>query len=315
MIVGVLGSNGFLGTNLINFLKSNNIECVEGGRSLHGDLHVNAADYENVKRWISNNNITHVVNLAAKCGGIGLNKKHPYRLWSETTRITANTIDACLAENVERLVMIGTVCSYAAQCPTPFLEDYLMNFGMPEPTNRAYGIAKLNGLIGAQAANQEFGMNVVNLVPVNMYGPYDNFDLETSHVIPAIINKISSAMSSNEDTIELWGDGSPSREFLYVEDCARAIFKSLYMKDVSVNPINIGTGSEITVKDLFKTIKECMNYDGGVIWKNDGLNGQDRRCLDISRALDELDWEPTVSLKEGIMKTIQWYRSRRDDGY
>lgn len=306
MIVGILGSSGFLGTNVVEYLKKIKVDFVEGSRSFNDNLYVDATNYESVKRWISNNEITHVVNLAARCGGIGLNKKHPYKLWSATTRITANTIDACLAENVKRLVMIGTVCSYAASCPTPFNEDNLMNFGMPEPTNRAYGVSKLNGLIGAQAAYEEFGMEVFNLVPVNMYGPHDNFDLETSHVIPAIISKISSAMSCGEKNVSLWGNGEPSREFLFAEDCARAILNALTVDKVFIDPINIGTGVEIKISDLFEMIKEIMGYDGGVVWNDNGLNGQMNRCLDIKRSFDILGWKPEVDLNDGIRKTLEW---------
>jgi len=309
MNIGVLGANGFLGFNLLNVLLDNyGITAIPGSRRLNGSFKVDATNYESLKKWISFNNITHVVNLAAMCGGIGLNKVNPYQLWSATTRITANTLDACLAENVEKVIMVGTVCSYAAECPVPFKEEYLMKYGMPEETNRAYGVSKLNGLIGAQAANNEFGMEVVNLVPVNMYGPYDHFDLENSHVIPAIINKVHTAINNGEKTVEVWGDGSPSREFLYVEDCAKAIYKALVRNNIGIEPINIGTGKEIVIRDLVYTIGDLLGFDGEFVWDNSKPNGQTRRCLDISRAEKVLEWKPITKLKDGLMETIAWHK-------
>jgi len=308
MKVGVLGASGFLGINVMHFLEDKGVIAVPGSRRLEGNFQVDATVYESLKSWISNNGITHVINLAAMCGGIGLNKIKPYQLWSATTRITANVLDACLAENVKKVVMIGTVCSYAAHCPVPFSEDDLMNHGMPEPTNRAYGISKLNGLIGAQAAYSEFSMKIANLVPVNMYGPHDHFDLENSHVIPAMINKIESAVSGGEDLVDVWGDGSPSREFLYVEDCAEAIYKAVIMDETGIEPINIGTGQEITIKELVETLGDLLGFNGEFVWDSSKPNGQMRRCLDISRARQILDWGPSTNLKDGLSKTVSWYK-------
>lgn len=310
MIVGVLGASGFLGINLMQCLEDNGIAAIPGSRRLSGTFKVDAASYENLKLWISGNQITHVVNLAAMCGGIGLNKTHPYRLWSETTRITANVIDACLAEDVKKLVMIGTVCSYAAECPVPFQEQDLMNYGMPEPTNRAYGVAKLNGLIGAQAAITEFGINISNLIPVNMYGPHDHFDLDNSHVIPAMIRKIDDAINSGDDLVEVWGSGIPTREFLYVKDCAIAIFKALNI-DTGSELINIGTGQEIQINSLVELIGDIMGYKGGFKWDNNKPNGQMRRQLNVERANNLLNFRAKTDLKDGIAETVSWYRQQR----
>lgn len=312
MIVGILGSSGFLGLNVGFVLKSNDIKVVAGGRRYDNNSKVDATSVDDIEKWIEVNGITHVVNLAAMCGGIGLNRVHPYKLWSATTRITASVLDACVSKSVEKLVMVGTVCSYAAECPTPFKESYLMNYGMPEETNMAYGISKFNGLIGSQAANKEFGLDVVNLIPVNMYGPYDHFDLDNSHVIPAMINKIDSAISNGSKSVEVWGDGSPSREFLYAEDCSKAILKSLLMDNIGPEFINVGTGEEITIKRLVETLCEVMGFDGDINWNGEKPNGQMRRCLDITRAKSKLGWSPETTLIDGLKKTVKWYREFGD---
>ena len=312
MIVGVLGSSGFLGTNLMKVLENEGVTAIYGSRNdPHWRSRVHADDAKSVENWIDNNEITHVVNLAAICGGIGLNKKHPYMLWSATTRITANVLDACIHSKVKKVVMIGTVCSYAADCPIPFKESDLMDHGMPEVTNMAYGMSKLNGLIGGQVATKECGLNVVNLIPVNMYGPHDHFDLENSHVIPAMINKIIAAMEAGEKDIEVWGDGSPTREFLYAEDCADAICRALQDDVSTTEMINVGTGVEITIKELVETICDILEFDGNIIWNKDKPNGQMRRCLDTSKSKKLLNWSHKTNFKEGLRNTITWYKSQK----
>lgn len=186
-----------------------------------------------------------------------------------------------------------------------------MNHGLPEETNRAYGVAKLNGLIGGQAAHKELGMDVVNLIPVNMYGPYDHFDLENSHVIPALINKIEKAVKENDSVVKVWGSGRASREFLYAGDCAQAIVKSLFLQEPTNELINIGSGSEITIKDLVKMISDEFDYCGRFAWDEDKPDGQMRRCLDTKKAKEILGWEAKVTLKEGLRKTIKWYKENK----
>lgn len=310
MIVGVLGASGFLGINLMSYLEDCGIIAVPGSRSLSDSFSVDATKYQSVRDWIVNNKITHVVNLAAVCGGIGLNKVHPYELWSATTRISANVLDACITSDIKKVVMAGSVCSYAANCPVPFSEDNLMDFGMPEETNRAYGVSKLNGLIGAQAATKEFGISISNLIPVNMYGPHDHFDLENSHVIPAMINKIVSAKQSNEKVVRAWGDGTASREFLFVRDCAEAIVKALAI-DTGTELINVGTGQEITIKNLVSEIADVIGYNGEFEYDSNQPNGQMRRCLDIRKAENILKWEPSTSLREGLEQTVSWYTDQK----
>ncbi len=202
--------------------------------------------------------------------------------------------------------MLGTVCSYAANTPTPFKEEYLMSYGEPEPTNRAYGISKLNSLYGSVAARQECGLNVSNLIPVNMYGKYDNFDLETSHVVPAIIRKIHKAMLSKAETVTLWGSGKASREFIYAEDCAEAVVRA-HDVDTDGQFINIGTGREIEISRLANIISELMGWNGKIIWDTNQPDGQMRRQLDISKAHSVLNWLPRFDIEEGLHRTIDWY--------
>jgi GDP-L-fucose synthase len=302
-MIGVLGSSGFLGKNLCNYFDEIGIKYVTGSRT---DINkVDALDFESIKNWIEKNQITSIINLAAYCGGIGLNERKPFDLWYSTTLISANILKASLLSGIDKIIMTGSVCSYAEECPTPFSENDLMKHGFPEPTNRAYGVSKLNGLIGAQAMNNQYGIDIVNLVPVNMYGPHDNFDLENSHVIPALIKKVYEAIENNHMYLDIWGTGEASREFLFVEDCARAIAQSL---DIKTNElINIGTGDEIKIKDLAEMIKNQMGYKGIIKWDYSKPNGQMKRKLNIEKANTILKWKPKIKLEEGINKTIQWF--------
>jgi len=305
-MIGVLGSSGFLGTNLCSKLRKLGYDYVKGSKSLDGRFNVDARNHLSIDNWIKRNGITKIINLAAICGGIGLNKKNPFQLWKATTLITSSVLDSAITMKIEKVVMLGSVCSYAAECPVPFKEIDLMNHGFPEPTNRAYGVSKLNGLIGAAAAFQEYDLDVTNLVPVNMYGLHDHFDLENSHVIPALIRKMVEAKNDGLDEVVVWGSGRASREFLYAEDCCDAIIKSLD-KFTGPDMINIGSGSEITIKDLVIKIKDKVGYEGNIIWDDSKPDGQIRRCLNISRAEKFLGWKPSTNLDDGLEKTIKWY--------
>lgn len=302
MTVAILGGNGFLGKNISAALHERKVEHVCASR-ING---VDATNVESLERFIVDHGITSIINCAAVCGGIGLNKKHPFKLWLATTLITANVIDVSIRYNIKKLVMLGTVCSYAANTPTPFKEDYLMSYGEPEPTNRAYGISKLNSLYGSVAAHQECGLNVANLIPVNMYGKYDNFNLETSHVVPAIIRKIHKAMLDKSNAVTLWGSGKASREFIYAEDCADAVIKA-WETDTGDKFINIGTGQEIEISNLASTIARLMGWNGIIFWDSTQPDGQMRRQLDISRASSVLGWKPRFDIEEGLRRTISWY--------
>lgn len=306
-IVGILGSTGFVGINLTRMLTENGHTVIGGSRRTG----VDARDTWNVINWISSNKIDTVINLAAECGGIGLNKLKPADLWTSTTRISSAVLEACRLQSVRKLVMTGTVCSYAKHCPIPFKESYLMNYGIPEETNMAYGMAKLSSLFGAQVYAQQYNMNISCLIPVNMYGPHDNFNEQTSHVIPAIINKISNAIKNNDKSITLWGDGTPTREFLYVDDCARAIMMAIDESAVNdPSPINIGNGSEISINKIATTISEIMGYSGTINWDTTKPNGQPRRSLDVSKAKYLLGFEARVPLQDGLKKTINWYNNQ-----
>ena len=209
---------------------------------------------------------------------------------------------------VAKLVLLGTICSYPKFTPTPFREEELWN-GYPEETNAPYGIAKKSLLVGAQAYRAQYGLNAIFLLPVNLYGPGDNFDLETSHVIPALIRKMVDAQERGDSEIVLWGDGTPTREFLYVDDAADAIVAAAERYD-GAEPVNIGTGEEIAIRDLAELIAEITGYDGEVVWDTSKPNGQPRRRLDTTRAEQLFGWRAQTPLREGLERTIAWYRSR-----
>jgi GDP-L-fucose synthase len=310
-MIGVLGSTGFLGRNLVSVLRANNINHVCGSRRLKGDEHVDAIDIHSINGWIYKNEITKIINCAAECGGIGLNQKNPFGLWWKNNLINTNVLMSSVSSRIKKLIMLGTVCSYSKNTPVPFKEDYLMSYGFPEETNAAYGLAKLNALFGAKAAHDQYGLNVMNLIPVNMYGPYDHFDLEKSHVIPAIIKKIDDAIINNSKEITLWGDGSASREFLHATDCSEAILKALEYDKECTDFINIGVGQETTIFNLATIISEIMGYDGKILWNKNQPNGQPRRCLDVSKITEVLGWKSRINLRDGLSETIEWYKQNR----
>lgn len=306
MHIGVLGATGFVGKNVIEHLQEIGVNHCGASRRTG----VDASDLNSLLNWISNNKITHIINLAAECGGIGLNQQKPASLWMATSKISHAVLEAVRFSGVEKLVMVGTVCSYSKHCPTPFKEEYLMNYGMPEETNAAYGVAKLNALIGAQAYVKQYGMNINCLLPVNMYGPYDHSDLNNSHVIPALIRKIDDAMKVGAESVTLWGTGSPTREFLYAKDFAKAAVLALENCN-TCEFINIGTGSEISIKELAELISLLMGYKGRIIWDTTKPDGQPRRCLDVSKAERILEFRATTILMDGLAKTIKWYKCDR----
>lgn len=304
MKIGVLGGTGFVGCNVMHRLRTDQFDCVAGSRRTG----VNAFSVDSITHWIEQNKITHLVNLAAECGGIGLNKKKPADLWYSTTQISASVLRACVEARVMNLVQVGTVCSYAKFCPTPFKESDLMHHGDPEETNLSYGISKLNSLYGARSYAKQYGINVTNLVPVNMYGPNDDFDPETSHAIPAIMRKIHAAKVSKAPKIQIWGTGKASREFLYADDFAWAVEHAL-LTVTDAQFINVGTGREVTIADLVGMIKKAVGYDVEIEWDATKPDGQPRRCLDISRARDLFGFEPKTTLEDGLLLTYDWYQN------
>lgn len=308
MIVGILGSTGFVGQNLQTELREQNIQFYGGSRRIGLDV----TDHNQLIDWILHYRITHLINLAAECGGIGLNQKRPADLWHSTAKITSNVLYTTMRAKIERLIMVGTICSYPSICPIPFKEEYLMNYGPPEVTNRAYGVAKLSALYGAQAYIKQYEMKINNLIPVNMYGPMDHFDPEISHVIPAMIRKMYLGKKNNQPKVELWGTGIASREFLHARDFARAAILALHI-DTDGQFINIGTNSEITIHDLAILIAKLIGYEGELIWDPSRPDGQPRRCLDITRARTLLGYKPSITLEDGLKGTIEWYLNNNKD--
>jgi GDP-L-fucose synthase len=244
-----------------------------------------------------------VFHLAAEVGGIGANKAKPGRYWYANLMMGAHVLEQARLHATGKVVTLGTICEYPKFTPVPFHEDALWN-GYPEETNAPYGVAKKAILVGAQTYREQYGLNAIHLLPVNLYGPRDNFDLETSHVIPALIRK----MHESADEVVLWGDGTPTREFFYVDDCVEGILLAAERYD-GAEPVNLGTGVEISIRDLAELIGELCDFEGEIVWDTSKPNGQPRRQLDVSRAKELFGFEAKTSLREGLERTIAWYRS------
>jgi GDP-L-fucose synthase len=249
-----------------------------------------------------------VIHLAAAVGGIGANRANPGRFFYDNAIMGIQLIEACRRHGVEKTVVLGTICAYPKFTPVPFREEELWN-GYPEETNAPYGIAKKALLVQCQAYREQYGMNAIFLLPVNLYGPGDNFDLESSHVIPALIRKCVEAVEEGRDEIVLWGDGSATREFLYVEDAAEGIILATERYD-EADPVNLGSGREISIRELAARIAGLTGFSGRIVWDTSQPNGQPRRCLDVSRAEREFGFRASTALDAGLRKTIEWYRSR-----
>jgi len=248
-------------------------------------------------------------HLAAEVGGIGANRANPGRYWYANLIMGAHVLEQCRLHATPKLVLVGTICAYPKHTPVPFREDDLWN-GYPEETNAPYGIAKKTLLVGAQAYREQYGLNAIYLLPVNLYGPGDNFDLETSHVIPALVRKMLEAKERGEREVVLWGDGSPTREFLYVEDCAEGLALAAERYD-GPEPVNLGTGEEISIRDLAHLVAEITGFSGELLWDTTKPNGQPRRRLDTSRAQALFGFQARTPLREGLARTVEWYRRAR----
>jgi GDP-L-fucose synthase len=250
-----------------------------------------------------------VIHLAAKVGGIGFNQKYPGSLFYDNAMMGLNMIEAARNAQVEKFVQVGTVCGYPKFSPVPFKEQDLWN-GFPEETNAPYGVAKKALLVMAQAYRQQYGMNIIYLLPVNLYGPRDNFNPESSHVIPALIRKFVEAGEQRSEEVTVWGTGKASREFLYVDDAAEGIILAAEQYN-KPDPVNLGTGKEVSIRDLVKTIARLTAFKGEVIWDESKPDGQPRRMLDITRALQEFGFKAQTSLEDGLKLTVDWYHENR----
>lgn len=297
----ITGGAGFLGKHVVERFRKEGCQRLHLPRRAQYDL-TNAAD---VERLLGDTKADVVVHLAAQVGGIGANRKHPGTFLYNNLIMGTQLIEASRKAGVEKFVMIGTICSYPKHTPVPFKEDDIWN-GYPEETNAPYGLAKKLLMVQLQAYQQEFGFQGNNVLVVNLYGPGDNFDLESSHVIPALIRKCLEAKQRGDKAITVWGTGKPTREFLYVEDAARAIWLAT-QKLQTPDPVNIGAGQEIAIGDLIRLVAERTGFKGDIKFDANQPDGQPRRCLDITRARQLLDFAPQVSLRDGLDKTIAWY--------
>ncbi|HUP62629.1 MAG TPA: GDP-L-fucose synthase [Thermoanaerobaculia bacterium] len=296
------GGGGFLGGYLREQLEILEPEALFAPRSAALDLR----DARAVAEFLRESRPSLIIHAAAVVGGIGANRAHPGRFFYENALIGIQLIEAARLAGVEKFVCLGTVCAYPKSTPIPFHEDDLWN-GYPEATNAPYGLAKKMLLVQLQAYRQEYGFNGVYLLPANLYGPRDHFDLETSHVIPAMIRKFAEAGGS---TVRLWGDGTPTREFLYVEDAAAGILDAAERYDSS-DPVNLGSGLEMTIGALADQIGAAMGYRGRFVWDASKPNGQPRRALEVSRARERFGWTAKVSFDEGLQHTIRWWKENR----
>lgn len=301
----ITGGNGFLGRHLQAQLASDrdlNLLCPRGSEYDLTQAGAIARAYQALQPEV-------VIHLAAKVGGIGINREHPAEFFYENLMMGVQLIEAARVQQVRKFVAVGTICAYPKFTPVPFREEDLWN-GYPEETNAPYGLAKKMMLVQAQAYRQQYGFNAIFLLPVNLYGPGDNFDDGSSHVIPALIKKCVNAVERGEREIVVWGSGNASREFLYVADAARAIELATRNYD-KPEPVNIGSGMEITIRDLVQLVTELTGFTGSIRWDGSKPDGQPRRCLDVSRAEHELGFRASTNFQDGLKRTIEWYRSNR----
>jgi GDP-L-fucose synthase len=294
----VTGGGGFLGSHLVERLEADGHDVVA---ARHRDYDLTSMD--DVARLFVEARPELVFHLAAEVGGIGANRANPGRYWYANLMMGAHVLEQARLHDTGKLVIAGTVCAYPKHTPVPFREEELWN-GFPEETNAPYGVAKKAVLVGAQAYREQYGLRSIFLLPTNLYGPRDNFDLETSHVIPALIRK----MTAGGDEVVLWGDGSPTREFLYVDDAVEGLVAAAERYDGD-EPVNLGGGAEISIRDLASSLAEIIGFAGEIRWDTSMPNGQPRRGLDASRARKLFGWEARTPLHEGLERTVAWYQS------
>ena len=304
--ITVTGGKGFLGKHLFRKLQDKGYQKIAIADLPEYNL-VNLAD---VQRMYEDTKPEVVIHLAAKVGGIGFNQEHPASLFYENIMMGVQLIHEGYLRNIDKFVALGTICAYPKFTPVPFQEDDIWN-GYPEETNAPYGLAKKMMLVQSQAYRQQYGFNSIFVLPVNLYGPGDNFNPRSSHVIPALIKRCVDAVASGERELIVWGTGKATREFFYVEDAAEAIILAMEKYDKS-DPVNIGAGFEISIRDLVSLITELTGFKGKVIWDETKPDGQPRRMLDTAKAYREFGFKARTDFREGLAKTIDWYRSHRD---
>jgi dTDP-glucose 4,6-dehydratase/GDP-L-fucose synthase len=304
--VMVTGGAGFLGSHLVEELenRSDDVE-VFVPRSDEYDLR----ERTGIRRAFRHSGADIVIHLAATVGGIGANRQNPGRYFYDNAIMGIELLEMARQFNISKLSILGTICAYPKHTDIPFSEEDLYS-GYPEETNAPYGIAKKALLTQSRAYRKQYDFNSIYLMPVNLYGPRDDFDLETSHVIPAIIRKCVEARIRDEDKITAWGTGEPTREFLYVEDAADGILTATERFNKS-EPVNLGSGMEISVKKLVQKIASIAEFDGQIVWDTDKPDGQPRRCLDTSRAENEFGWKATTEFEKGLKRTVEWYENNR----
>jgi len=307
MKILVTGGGGFLGSHLVERLRAAGNDPFVARRR---DYDLTLA--EDTARLFRDASPDLVFHLAGEVGGIGANRENPGRYWYANLLMGANVLEQSRISGIDKLVVAGTICAYPKFAPVPFREEDLWD-GYPEETNAPYGIAKKALLVGAQGYRAQYGLNAIYLLPVNLYGPGDNFDLESSHVIPALIRRMLEAAERGDESVVLWGDGSPTREFLYVEDCAEGLWLAAQHYD-GPEPVNLGTGVEISIRELATVIAEATGYSGEIVWDDSKPNGQPRRRLDVERAKELFGFNSSTKFREGVERTVAWYRRSQATG-
>jgi len=298
----VTGGSGFLGSHVVQALHRRGVQADQ--------LSIPRRATDALRRWEVCQRVVEgqdvIIHMAASVGGIGINREKPGEFFYDNLMMGVQLMEAARQAGIGKFVSIGTICAYPKFTPIPFREENLWD-GYPEETNAPYGLAKKMLLVQGQAYRQQYGFQSIYLLPVNLYGPGDNFDPRSSHVIPALIKKCVEAVQANAPAIEVWGDGSPTREFLYVEDAAEGIVLASERYD-GAQPVNLGSGMEISIRDLVETIAQLTGFKGDIVWDTSKPNGQPRRCLDVGRAEREFGFRANVLFAEGLRRTIEWYQ-------